>query len=106
MEMADWFSDPANSSQLREILAHPVLRLAMATLLERARPTQGGAIITASQGTSPAALGYYAGYADAIKDLRFGLTNPKKLAESGSKQAMSADLEEAWGYVQSPRQPI
>lgn len=97
--VSDWFQDPNNAAQLRELLNKPVLRTALAILLERARPTQGGALTSAAQGTSAAALGYYAGYADAIKDLRTALIDPMKLAEAGSRAPSEASFEEPWDYV-------
>jgi hypothetical protein len=105
----EWYAREDHPLRLRELLADPVMALAMATLLERARPTQWG--IADPSANAASLLGWYAGYCDAIADLRRTLINPARIASPLYEHPTGAvprgtmrhaEDEEPWAYLGVP----
>lgn len=117
LTMGAWYSSEEHPLALRQILQEPTLQLALATLLERARPTQRG--IAAPQANADSLLGWYAGYCDAIEDLRHTLTNPARVVINdidplagplnggfhGSRGTRGPSVDEPWGHLGLPEDP-
>jgi len=106
-----WYEGAGNAERFREITKDPVFRQGLAILLERARPSQAGAM--APNVDASAALGWYAGYCDAIADVMTKLTDPKQAAElkrkamkhsqtGGGHDADPFGDEIPWGHIRSP----
>lgn len=96
---AQWADNPDRMIQLRALVSDPVMQLALATLLESARPTQRGVELAGAN--AGALLGWYAGYCDAIKDLRFALTTPPSNPQATGIGMPESPIDdsEPWAYL-------
>lgn len=100
-----WYADESKPVALAKLLASPIMQEAMAILLERSRFSQS---VTSSDPASHSAkLGWMAGYAEAISDLRSVLTDPeaprkfKEMAERRRQAMMETDfdMDEPWAHI-------
>jgi hypothetical protein len=82
-----WYADMAAVERLRELLADPVLQLAVNTLCAGSAPN--GTTIKRDNETNAAAMNWLAGYNDAFRDLQKLTKLPNHLS----------DLPAEWSHV-------
>lgn len=105
LNLERWYLNTPNVQRLRELMSHPVMGEALSLLLEHARPTQSVTSGTPDQNSTM--LGWYAGYCDALSDLRSKLTDPTmpdKLKSHQDRKLMSRELEDEdpWSHISTP----
>ncbi len=105
LNLERWYLNTPNVQNLRELMSQPVMGEAIALLLEQARPTQSVTSGTPDQNSTM--LGWYAGYCDALSDLRSKLTDPTmpdKLKSHQERRLMSRELEDEdpWSHISTP----
>lgn len=94
---ASWYASDIKPSRFREILKDPVFLEGLAILAEESRYSQA---VTVSPAESHSAkLGWQAGYADALTDIRTKLTQPDA-AERFRTRGLTQEIdEEPWDYI-------
>jgi hypothetical protein len=89
-----WYEGIENVPEMRRIVDNPVFRKGLAVLLDMAQPTQVG--VTAPNINADASLGWYAGYADCIKDILRKLTDPNVASRLEQAAARARDKHETY----------
>jgi len=104
LSLRRWYGVEGKAETLRELLKEPLIREAIATLMEMSRPTQ--AVTKNPMESNATMLGWYAGYCDALSDLQGKLTDPSmpdKLRASAQRRASQGDDPlDPWAHIDKP----